>query len=73
MIQMQTMMKQMSKTCSVNSEELKQQQQHKQEKQQHEQEMIQMQLQIIKVRAKTSTADLSSIQIIHKKNKIADF
>jgi len=35
--------------------------------------MTQMQLQIAKVKTKASTADLSSIQIVHKENKIANF
>ena len=35
--------------------------------------MTQMQLQITEVKIKTSTADLSSIQIVHKENKIANF
>ena len=74
MAQMQTMMEQMSRSQRpVDPEELERQRQHEQEKQQHEQEMTQMHLQIIKVKIKISTADLSSIQIIHKENKIADF
>ncbi len=35
--------------------------------------MTQMQLQIAEVKTKTSSANLSSIQIIHKENKITDF
>jgi len=75
MTQMQIMIKQMFRSqCLINSQELEQQQQHKQERQQHEQEMTQMQLQIEKVKAKTSVlTDLSSIQIVHKENKIVNF
>ena len=35
--------------------------------------MTQFQLQIIEAKTKTSSTDLSSIQIVHKKNKIINF
>ena len=35
--------------------------------------MTQIQLQIAKVKTKASSTDLSSIQIVHKENKVTDF
>src|SRR5947207_12952705 len=69
MAQMQAMMEQMSRTRPVDPEELERQRQH-------EREMAQIQLQIAEAEAKAKAkapADLGSIQIIHKENKVAEF
>ncbi len=73
MTQMQIMMKQMFRSCLINLKELKQKEQELERQQQHKQEMTQIQLQIIEAKIKTSNTDLSSIQIVHKENKIVNF
>ena len=65
MAQMRAMMEQMSQT-RVEPQELGQQREH-------ERKMAEIQLQIAEARARAPSADLSSIRVVQKENKVAEF